>query len=331
MGTRAVWLALAASFVAALLWLTGMPAAPTSVPRAQPGVPRPESADGAPVVPAVPTPVSAVRDHLDLAYSFQSPAQRLNLHLPRQGDGPFPTVVWIHGGGWESGTRALGAGVPQRALLEAGYAVASVDYRLSREAVFPAQLLDVKAAVRYLRANAAELGLDPGRIGAWGDSAGGHLAALLGTTADVAPYEVAIGGNEGTSSRLQAVVDWYGPSSFTTVDRQLAESRCSRRVGGTDSTVGRLLGAAVSAREDLARAASPVTFVSPDDPPFLIQHGRDDCTVPWQQSAELAQALNVGQAGASLELLDDAGHGGARFEDSANIARVVAFLDTHLR
>ena len=279
------------------------------------------------------TTVPPARERLDLSYSSQSPSQQLDLHLPATGNGPFPVVVWIHGGGWERGDRHLSPQGPQQAVIEAGYAVASVDYRLSHEAVFPAQIQDVKGAVRYLRANATTLGLDATRIGVWGDSAGGHLAALLGTSGDVAAFDDPVLGNIGVSSRVQAVVDWYGPASFATFDSQLTQDHCTKRIAGKESVESRLIGDAVAARPDLARAASPVTYVSADDPPFLIEHGRDDCVVPWQQSDELAKALTTatGASNSTLVVFEHAQHGGNDFVDAANMARVVAFFDTHLR
>jgi acetyl esterase/lipase len=197
--------------------------------------------------------------------------------------------------------------------------------------VFPAQLADVKAAVRYLRGNAHALGLETTRVGVWGESAGGHLAALLGTSGGVEELDDPGLGDAAVSSRVQAVVDWFGPSSFSTFDRQLAEDHCSKRIAGADSVESRLVGAALSSRPDLAHLASPITHVTSEHPPFLIEHGKDDCLVPWQQSEELAGALNAGRSKATLVLFEHARHGGVEFVDAANLARVVAFFDTHLR
>ncbi|TML14312.1 MAG: alpha/beta hydrolase [Actinobacteria bacterium] len=285
----------------------------------------------------VPTTVPAVaeapREQFDLAYATQSTAQRLDIRLPPEGQGPFPLIVWVHGGGWERGDRGLHPQHPALALVTAGYAVASIDYRLRSEAIFPAQIADVKAAIRYLRANAAALRIDPTRIGAWGDSAGGHLVALLGTSGDVAPFDDPALGNQGYSSRVQAVVDWYGPASFTTFDTQLAADQCAKRIAGSESTESRLVGASIAVRPDLARAASPITYVSADDPPFLIEQGKKDCAVPWQQSQELADSLaaTIGAPNATLVLFDDAQHGGAEFASASNVNRIVSFFDAHLR
>jgi len=287
---------------------------------------------GSPAEPGA--PADTVREWLDVAYATRSAAQRLDLYLPAAGAGPFPVVVWVHGGGWRSGDKRLAPGAPQRRVLERGYALASVNYRLSDEATFPAQIEDVKAAVRWLRANAARHRLDPTRIAAWGSSAGGHLVALLGTSGGVAALEGAALGNAGESSRVQAVVDWFGPVDFLTMDAQAAENGCPPFGAGhaaPGSPEALLLGAAPRDRPDLARAASPLAYIDGDEPPFLLQHGTQDCTVAWQQSRQLHDALLpvLGPERALLTLLP-AGHGGPAFFSEPNLARVLDFLDRHL-
>jgi acetyl esterase/lipase len=280
-------------------------------------------------VAAVPVPLlPLVRERHDVPYAALSPAQRLDLHLPAVGDGPFPVVVWIHGGGWERGDHRLRGNSPAESLLTRGFAVASISYRLSSEAVFPAQINDVKAAVRHLRAQAAELRLDGSRIALWGESAGGHLAALAGTSAGVEAFDDPALGNRGVSSRVQAVIDFYGPTSFPTFDRDSQAVRCPRRIAGADSTASRLIGAPVGANTGAALDASPISYVSSSAPPFLIQHGRADCTVPWLQSEALAGALRASNppSDVTVEYFEGAEHGGAPFSSAANIDRVVAFL-----
>jgi acetyl esterase/lipase len=300
------------------------------------------SPDAAPTVPTAPAPDPAPmvvpaafinRERHDVAYATTSMAQHLDLWLPPHGEGPFPVVVWIHGGGWDRGDKAAGAEDLIATLTTAGYAVASLNYRLSPEAVFPAQLTDVKAAVRYLRANAASMDLDTQRIGAWGDSAGGHLAAMLGTTADVPSFDDATLGNDLQSSRVQAVVDWYGPASFDTFDAQLTRDGCTKRIANAGSLESRLVGSTIGTNRAADAAASPTTYVSADDPPFFIEHGQQDCIVPWQQSEQLANELRtrIGNDNVTLTLFAHADHGGADFHDPANLARIVAFFDHHLR
>jgi acetyl esterase/lipase len=310
---------------------SGTPAPPESTIPVAPAAPSGESSN------AVPTPDSppgnAARSFDAIAYASVSPSQRLDLRLPPTGDGPFPLVVFIHGGAWERGDRALFPGSLAMPLVAAGFAVASVDYRYSQEAVFPAQIQDVEAAIRFLRAQVSTYHLDGKHIGVWGESAGGHLAVLAGTASDVAAFNDPLLGNADMSARVSAVVDWYGPSDLSTFDAQLAADGCTKRIAAATSAESRLIGASVEAQPDEARAASPVTYVTADDPDILIQHGRADCVVPWQQSDELAHtyAQVAGTSRVSVDLLDQAGHGGAHFVDPVNMSRVVAFFSARLR
>lgn len=275
------------------------------------------------------------RERHDLAYATASPSQRLDLYLPAAGEGPFPVVVWVHGGAWQMGSKALGPDAVQRRVLDRGYALASIEYRLSHEAVFPAQIHDVKAAVRFLRANQERLGLDATRIAGWGDSAGGHLVALLGTSAGEATLEGDELGNAGVTSRIQAVVDWYGPTDFLRMDEQAEAIGCggaAMRHSTPGSPESRLIGGLITDRPDRVRAADPATYVDGDEPPFLIQHGTADCTVPYPQGELLRDALR-GAAGpdrVELDLLEGAGHGGPAFTADRNATRVLDFLDRHL-
>ena len=176
-----------------------------------------------PPPPKLPAGVKALRD---IPYVESGHARnRLDLYLPEKVDHPLPIVVWIHGGGWQAGNK--GQRCPAIPLAAAGYAVASINYRLSQHALFPAQLEDCKAAIRWLRANAAQYHFDPKHVGVWGLSAGGHLAGLLGTTGGMKEFE-GKGGNLDQSSRVQAVADWCGPMDFT------AEygPECRQRQGG---------------------------------------------------------------------------------------------------
>jgi acetyl esterase/lipase len=232
----------------------------------------------------------------------------LDLHLPPTSSQPVPVVVFLHGGGWRLGSRHTAGpmyrGVspgPFERLARAGIAVASVDYRLSGEATWPAQLHDAKAAVRWLRARAGELGIDPDRIAAWGESAGGHLAELLGLVTD--PDLEGDVGIPRTSSRVSAVVAWYAPSDVAAVAPDTG-------VDPADPTTreAQLLGAAPATVPDLAAQASPVTHVSPGAPPFLLLHGRADRFVPCVQSERLHAALL--EAGVEVEFdgYEDADH-----------------------
>ena len=233
----------------------------------------------------------------------------LDLWLPPEGGEPAPVVLFLHGGGWRIGSRhtvgPMYAGqdpTPFERMAQAGIAVASADYRLSGEAVWPAQLHDAKAAVRWLRARADELGADPDRIAVWGESAGGHLASLLGLTAGDPSLEGDVGVT-GLSSQVLAVAAWYAPSDLVgfAVD------------AGTDSAdattrEAQLLGGTPMSLPDMAVQASPLIHVSPAAPPFLLLHGRTDRFVPCLQSERLYDALVEAGVEAELDLYEDADH-----------------------
>ncbi len=260
----------------------------------------------------------------DAAYAGLSPAQRLDLYVPR-GKGPFPVIVHVHGGGWRTGDKAdPRALIGITALIKRGYAVASVNYRLSTEAKFPAQIHDVKAAVRWLRAHAKVYNLDAQRIGAVGESAGGHLVSLLGTAGDVPELEGRELGNAEFSSRVQAVADVFG-----LIDLLPKDGRNGRRVLELESA---LLGAAVEDHPELAKKANPMTYITSDDPPFLILHGTRDTLVPPQHSMEFYNALLpvLGSEKVTSHFFQ-AGHSGIAVLHPSNMARIIHFFDQHLK
>ncbi len=227
------------------------------------------------------------------------------------GESPAPLVIWIHGGAWMLGDRRY---LPETLrpdqifdeLLDAGLAVATIDYRHAAEAPFPAQLHDAKAAVRYLRAHADVLGIETGRIGIWGESAGGHLAALVALTSGDAELEGAVG-VVGPSSSVDVVVDWYGVADLTTMPRmtpppEVAAMLPPELLIPPEDVL--LAGLSESGR----RAASPITHVTPGSPPFLLVHGTADGLVPYSQSQTLADALSAAGVPARLVPVDGAGH-----------------------
>jgi acetyl esterase/lipase len=233
----------------------------------------------------------------------------LDLHLPAAGAAPPPVVVFLHGGGWRLGTRHTAgpmyreaAPTPFQRLAQAGVAVASVDYRLSGEATWPAQLHDAKAAVRWLRSRAGELGVDGDRVAAWGESAGGHLAALLGLTGDDAALEGDVGVT-GPSSTVAAVVAWYPPTDVRAV---ATDTGTDPHDPGTREA--QLLGAPVPDVPGAAAQASPVTHVSPAAPPFLLLHGAADRFVPCVQSERLYDALLEAGVEVELDVFEGADH-----------------------
>ncbi len=285
--------------------------------------PAPVGRGGMPGASTAPTPT-----HADLAYATTSTAQKLDLWLP-EGAEPAPLVVNIHGGAFKALDKSM-ATDNVRQLLDAGYAVASINYRLSGEALFPAAPQDVKAAVRWLRANAGTYGLDPERFVAWGGSAGGNLAALLGVTGDqTTELDDASLGNADVSSAVQVVVDWFGPVDFLAMDSQFGTTSCTTPDShdAADSPESAYLGAPIQTVPDLADAASPVTYVSGATtlPRFVIAHGDSDCQIPTGQSQEFAELLEQAGAEVTLTILPGAVHADPQF--SEQIEPTIAILD----
>ena len=279
--------------------------------------------------------VSGARSvYTDLAYAGVSPAQKLDLYLPAAGEAPHPVIVAIHGGGFARGDKADGQITPVLEALERGYAVAAVNYRLSGEATFPAAIHDVKAAIRWLRANAATYGLDPTRIAAWGHSAGGTLAALAGTSGGVAALADPSLGNAAQPDTIQAVVDWSGPISFLKMDPDFRASGAGRADAySTASSLSLFLGGALTTVRRQVRAADPITYITADDPPVFIEHGTADGTVPVQQSKRLAAALArvLGPDKVTIRLLPGARHVDPAFFTPENVDRVLDWLDRQLK
>jgi acetyl esterase/lipase len=309
--------------------------APVTQPTATSAAPKP-SGGQAPggVMPGGDLPATTAKpQYPDLVYATVSATQKLDLYLP-QGSGPFPVVVTIHGGGFMMGDKAdaMGTAGADQFLAE-GYAVAAVNYRLSSEAKAPAQIQDVKAAVRFLRANAAKYNLNKDKFAAMGGSAGGNLVALLGTSCGVAALEGADLGNADQSSCVQAVIDQFGPTDFLQMDKQFAGTSCPATHDAADSPESQLLGAAIQTVPEKAKAVNPITYVSDKAPAFLIQHGTADCNVPPQQSQLLYDALKpaIGADKVTLTFIDGAGHGGAQFWTDANLKIVLDFLAKYLK
>lgn len=268
------------------------------------------------------------RTWLNVAYASASTAQQLDIYLPSTGSGPFPTVIWIHGGAFKFGDKAN----PQSlvALNNAGYAVVSVNYRLSGEAQWSAQLDDLKSIVTYLRTNASQYALDSSKFAAWGASAGGHLAAMTG---------IALASD--ASTRVQAVVDWFGPMDFYNMDADMIASgvtRCTTANGAADSPESALIGATVSENKAKADAASPLTYLaalptSTSLPPFLIMHGLMDCNIAPKQSERLHTAIQAkfGSTKSSFMKLAAGTHGGGEFKEAYVETTVIEFLNTYLK
>jgi acetyl esterase/lipase len=249
--------------------------------------------------PQVPAGVTV---DLDMEYAkLGDRSLKLDLYRPKS-EIPTPLVIWVHGGGWQGGSKR-GAG-PARVLLQHGFAVASVEYRLSGEAIFPAAIEDCKAAVSFLRNQSERFHLDPNRFGAWGSSAGGHLVAMLGTTGDVDVFETHPISQQ-TSSHVQAVCNWFGPSDFL----RMNDFPSNIDHNSPDSPESKFIGGPIQQNRDKCREANPITYVSPQDPPFLHLHGDKDRLVAYNQSELLHAALQKAGVATTLHKVIDGGHG----------------------
>jgi acetyl esterase/lipase len=247
----------------------------------------------------------------------------LDLYLPASNERPIGLIVWVHGGAWRAGSRAS---VDLAGLTERGWAVASVDYRLSTVARFPAQVHDIKAAIRYLRAHAGEHGYPPERVVVAGSSAGGHLAALVGVSNRNPELEGSIGDDARTSSDVQAIVSLYGASNLTSILAQSTPHGLSVRVPALEL----LLGAKPEAATALAQLASPVLHVDAKDPPLYLMHGDQDTQMPINQSHELEGAYQKLGLPVRFTVVHGAGHGGPAFTTPDQLAAIDQFLRTQL-
>jgi len=260
----------------------------------------------------------------DLVYKpINGQSLRLDIYSPKSISHPLPVVLWIHGHRWSRGSKEQR---PPVNFMAEGYIVVSIDYRLSEEAPFPAQIEDCKAAVRWLRAHAATYHLDPDHIGAGGHSAGGHLAALLGTSGGVAELE-GDGDNSTFSSRIQAVCDMSGPTDILSFYESVSSATQGSSVRAK-SSIEQFLGGSVEQNKAKAIAASSISYISKDDPPFLVIHGENDLSIPVSQSEVFVEKLKVAGVDATLEVAEGRGHGvgGPRFA-----SEITSFFDKHLK
>ncbi len=269
---------------------------------------------------------SITSKYLDVAYGNDSDTQKLDLYLP-EGTGPFPVIIAIHGGAFLMGSKQMSALAPMISAIEKGYAVASVNYRLSGEAQFPAAINDIQKSIIFIKQNADKYKLNANKIATWGGSAGGNLAALAGTK-----------GEQTQNTQVQAVVDWFGPIYFSTMDQEFATLGVTPKMGATsiDSSpetkyLGKTIGSIEA--EALVQQASPQTYITRDDPAFLIQHGTLDTNIPITQSINFAAKLEsiIGKDKVIFEKIEGAAHGGSQFESQENLNKVFAFLDTYLK
>ena len=313
-----------------LFWMVSVHAqAPQTNPKKEnPAAKKPDSARRrARPQPSTEHIADGVSVHRDLAYVTNGhQRQKLDLYLPDKSDSPLPLIIWVHGGGWAAGSKnncpPLHDGYTQR-----GFAVASIGYRLSSDAIFPAQIQDCKAAIRWLRAQAKQYNLDPEKFAAWGSSAGGHLVALLGTSVNEASFDV--GDHLDQSSQVQAVCDYYGPTDLLQMDAHAMENAPFKH-DLPDSPESRLIGGPIQNNKAKAARANPITYITRDASNFFIVHGDKDRLVPHHQSELLYQALRDAGARVRFHTLEGAGHGNG-FGGSELESMVRDFFDKHLK
>lgn len=265
-------------------------------------------------------------DHRDIRYAVVGKhSLTLDLYLPDKGKSP-QLIVWVHGGAWRSGSKEK---MPIGGLIERGFCIASINYRLSPAAKFPAQIHDIKAAIRFLRAKQSEYGFEAKKIVIAGSSAGGHLAAHVGVTNGHEELEGAVGGHGRESSDVDAIVDLFGPTNLLTILKQSTPHGLGVRIPALQL----LLGAKPETVPDIAKLASPVFHVDEKDPPLLIIHGDQDPQVPINQSHELSgsyKKANIGEK-VQLEIIHGGFHGGKAFYDEERMELIAAFIRRSLK
>ncbi len=258
------------------------------------------------------------KSYLDVVYATTEQRDLLvDIYLPENNKKPY-LMIWVHGGAWHSGQKEN----PPLGLLKHGFAIASIDYRLSIEAPLPAMVHDIKASIRFIRAQAKKYGYRSDKIGIYGSSAGGHLVALVGTTNGNKFFEGDLGEHTDESSDVQVVIDYFGPTNFTTILKQSTPHGISVR----GPALALLLGKPLEKAEELAKKSSPVFQVDSTDPPMMIIHGEQDIQVPVNQSIEMDAAYQKHGLSSKLLFLPGAGHGGDAFWEPEIQGQVVDFI-----
>jgi acetyl esterase/lipase len=262
----------------------------------------------------------------DIVYATNGERKMLlDVYRPKS-DGPLPLVIWIHGGAWDWGNQYRSN--PMVALIERGYAVSGINYTKSREEIFPAVINDCRAVVSFLRLNAERFNLDPKRFGAAGDSAGGHLTALLATVGDTEEF-MKHPVTKQASSAIQAASPWSGPTDFL----KLNDVKCHQDYSQKHSAPSRLIGQPIKEAPEKCRRANPITYISKGDPPCFIVHGDADFVVPLNQSELLHAALEKAGVPSTLYVVKGGNHGFSKGEESEDeiVERVADFFDSQFK
>jgi len=265
--------------------------------------------------------------HNNLAYAGDTlKRHKLDIYLPQNAKGNLPLIVWVHGGAWKLNDKFADMGYMKNTVssfIEQGYAFASIDYRYSTDAVFPAQIQDCNQAIGWLYANAEKYHIDKSKIALIGFSAGGHLASLLALSNNNNIKQFTNGAKK-SSFKIKAVIDFYGPSNFLALIPKV-------EINDPTDAVTSLLGGTILERPDLAVLASPTTYVDANDPPFLIFHGEKDESVPYTQSVLLNAYLRHVNVKSELTVVPNAPHYGEMFDVESNRNKITAFLKLYLK
>jgi acetyl esterase/lipase len=272
--------------------------------------------------PGAATAAPTVTADIEYATTGAGEPLRLDLYTPESG-AEAPLIVWVHGGAWENGNKSA---MPLGPIIERGFAVASLDFSSASKAPFPGQIHEIKAAVRFLRAQAKQYGYDASRIAIAGASSGAHLAAVVGTSNGHEELEGVLGNHRTESSAVHAIVSYFAATNLTTI---LAQST-PFGLGIREPALKRLLGAAPKDNEALAKLASPVFQVDRTDPPLLLFHGDQDPQMPINQSHELEGAYEQQGLEAEFIVVHGAAHGGDAFYSPDNVQHAVTFLSAQL-
>jgi len=258
--------------------------------------------------------------------------QMLDIYIPTGVSTPTGTIVHIHGGAFMMGSKGTSEQPSFQTFFNNGYICVDINYRLSSDSIWPAQVYDCKAAIRFLKANANLYHIDTCKIGVIGESAGGYLVAMLGTTAEVSELEGLHLGNTNVTSRVHAVVDLFGPINFSTMDAEAAALGFTINTNSATSPESRLMGAAIPTIPALVALANPTTYISADDAAYFISAGSVDQNIPYTQGQNFSNALIpvIGSTIASFELITGAGHGGSTWHSTAQDAKYLAFYNSKL-
>ncbi len=266
----------------------------------------------------------------DVVYASKSSSNKLDVYIPTTGKAPYPTIIIVHGGGFSGGDKWPESNYA-KAMVSRGFAVACINYRLSNEAKFPAQIYDVKAAIRFLKANAYAYSMDTTRFATWGESAGGGLAALAGTSGGVSVMEDMTMGNSNYTSKVKASVILSGCIDFLTMNNQWKELG----VNGYDydastSYASGLVGGAIQTKKALCNEFNAETYITPDDGYFWLEHGTADNTIPYLQAKIFADSLTkvIPSGRVSLNIRSGAGHVDDKFYTNSNLDSIASFLNT---